>query len=98
MSARDQFLTEPPPDHAPPRTHADLAAQIREHPGLWRYVGEYSSRGGAFSMASSIRTGRRQAWHPRPGGRYRSYARTTKQGRHEVYACWTPDTTTTGAA
>lgn len=96
MRVRDQFLTEPPPDHAPPRTHAALAAELRDHPGMWRYVGEYSSRGGACAMASVIRTGRRQAWRRRPRGRYQSYARTTRRGRHEVYACWVPDITTTG--
>lgn len=98
MSARARFLADMPPDHAPPRTHAALADEIRENPGLWRYVGAYASRGGAFAAASMIRTGRRRAWRARPGGHYEADARTTKRGAHEVYARWVTDTTTTGAA
>lgn len=96
--SRDAFLQDLPPDHAPPRTHAALAALLRANPGLWRLVGEYSSRNGAFSMASNIRTGNRQAWRPRLGGRYEADARTSKKGAHEVFARWVPTPTTTRSA
>lgn len=92
MSA-DGFLEVLPPDHRPKPTHAELAADIRSRPRLWKKVGAYASRSGATAAASMIRTGQRPAWRARPGGRYEAEPRTTKTKEHLVYVRWVPTPT-----
>lgn len=91
----DGFLDVLPPDHRPKPTHAELAAEIRSRPRLWKKVGSYANRAGAAAVASMIRTGQRPAWRKRPDGHYDAEPRTTKTREHLVYVRWVPTTTTT---
>lgn len=73
------------------RFHADIAAELRKRPGMWREIGEYSYRGGAINSASVVRRGGSSAWRARPGGRYEAQGITTEGGRHVVFARWVLD-------
>lgn len=86
----DGFLEVLPPDYRPKQTHADLAAEIRSRPRMWKRVGSYASRSGATAAASMIRTGHRPAWRKRPDGYYDAEPRTTKQREHLVFVRWVP--------
>lgn len=84
------WLDDLPADHVDRISHYDLALQLMTRPGQWKRVGTYASRGGASAVASTIRNGRRPAWRRHPAGRFEAEPRTTRTGRHHVYARWIP--------
>lgn len=58
-----KFVQELPQDEIAPRSkHAENAQELRENPGVWAQIGEYSKRASATSMVSDITKGKQSAY------------------------------------
>lgn len=54
-----KFVNELPQDEIAPRSkHAENAEELKENPGVWAQIGEYSVRASATSMVSEIKKGK----------------------------------------
>jgi hypothetical protein len=71
--------SQPPPKGGLRRLAAALA-DARCHPSVWRFVGIYSSLGGAGSVASRIKRGRIG-----PGGNWTTACRKTERGDAKLW-------------
>lgn len=85
-----KFVTELPQDEIAPRSkHAENAQELRENPGVWAQIGEYSKRASATSMVSDIKKGK-TAYDPK---HFDAEAVSTNVGeedeKHYVYAQYT---------
>lgn len=85
-----KFVTELPQDEIAPRSkHAENAVELRENPGQWAQIGEYSKRASATSMVSDIKKGK-TAYDPK---HFEAEAVSANVGeedeKHYVYARYT---------
>lgn len=75
----EEIVFEEPPEarrRGPSRlSHAIIAAQLRERPGVWAVIDKRATARSAASTANSIRTARNMA-HYRPAGAYEAMSRT----------------------
>ncbi len=73
-------------DRRPYHQHPPIAAQAREHPGVWIRIGPYAGRASAMVTAQKIRSGQFLAY--RPGGAYETEVRGVQDAEPVVWVMY----------